>query len=80
MENSSGCARNLSVGHARYSLLLLTTLSHLQVLFDHLVGQRGDRAGDDDRAAVHGVVAVGDFAAEIDVLLDEQDGEGAFAL
>ena len=45
-----------------------------------LVGQVCDRAGNGDRAAVHGIEAVGDLAAEIDVLFDEQDGQRLFLL
>ena len=54
--------------------------SNLQVLFHDFIGEAGNGAGDDDYAAVHRVEAVGDFAAEIDILLHEQDREGMLLL
>ena len=41
------------------------------MLLHDVVGERGDRTGDHDGAAIEGVEPVGDVAAEVDELLDE---------
>lgn len=49
--------------------------SNLHVLGDELVRQPGDRSAGDSRAAIKNIEAVGNFAAEVDVLIHEQNRE-----
>jgi len=48
------------------------------MFFNDVVREGGNLTGDDNGAAVHGVVAVGDLATKIDILFDEQNREGVF--
>ena len=43
------------------------------MLTDDFVGESGDGAGGDDYAAVHDGEAVGEFFAEVEILLHEED-------
>ena len=74
-------SRRLAGSYARYPLLTTRYYcSDLEVLLHDFVGEGGDGAGGDDGAAVHGVEAVGNLPAEIDVLLDEEDRELALGV
>ncbi len=51
-----------------------------EVLFHHLIGECVHRAGADDRSTIHNRERVGQFLAEIEVLLDEQDAHLGLAV